>query len=144
MVSCSCSEGDSLSDNNGVIVALSTLLAVAVIALIISIVINIVQHKQQSRCVTTIMQSVRRYCKTVCCRYDISQSNLRSRINQSLSGNNRYDVEQSRYSEVKQSASGNNIVTDSTIRKPLKSSEPEYETVTDSKPAECANNESWL
>ena len=135
MITCSCSEGDSLSDNNGVIVTLSTLLAVAVIALIISIVINIVQHKQQSRCVTTIIQPVCTYCRTVSCRYVISQSNLRSRINQSVSGNNRYDVEQSRYSEVTQSASGNNTITDSTIRKPLKSSEPQYETVTDTKPA---------
>ena len=90
------------------------------------------------------MQSVCRHCRTVCCRYDISQSNLRSRINQSVSGNNRYDIEQSRYSEVKQQTSGSNTVTDSTIRKPLKSSEPEYETVTDTKPAECANNVSWL
>ena len=91
--------------------------------------------------------SVCSYCRTVCCRYDINQSTLRSRINQSVSGVNRYDVEQSRYSEVKQSVSGSNTVTDSTIKKALKSSEPEYETInitTDPKPTESANNESWL
>ena len=72
---------------------------------------------------------------------------MRSRINQSVSGVNRYDVEQSRYSEVKQSVSGSDTVTDSTIKKSLKSSEPDYETIniiTDPKPTESANNESWL
>ena len=91
--------------------------------------------------------SVCSYCRAVYCRYDINQSALRSRINQSVSGVNRYDVEQSRYSEVKQSVSGSNTVTDSTIKKALKSSEPEYETInitTDPKPTESANNESWL
>ena len=75
------------------------------------------------------MQPVCSYCRSVCYRYDINQSNLRSRINQSVSESNRYDVEQSRYSEVKQLVSGNNTIIDFTIRKPLKSSEPEYETV---------------
>ena len=87
------------------------------------------------------------YCRAVYCRYDINQSTLRSRINQSVSGVNRYDVELSRYSEVKQSVPGSNTLTDSTIKKPLKSSEPEYETInitTDPKPTESANNESWL
>ena len=86
-------------------------------------------------------------CRTVCYTYDINQSNLRSRINQSVSGNNRYDIEQSGYSEVKQSVSRNSKITDSTIRKPLKSAEPGHKTVSitsDPKPTECANNESWL
>ena len=39
-------------DNNVVIIALATLLAIAVIGLVISVVINVVQRKQ-SRCVVT-------------------------------------------------------------------------------------------
>ena len=48
------SDGSS-DDNNGVIIALATLLAIAIIGLVISVVINVflvVQHKQ-SRCVVT-------------------------------------------------------------------------------------------
>ena len=125
--------------------ALSILLAVAVIALIISVVINIVQQKRQSRCVIIMMKSNLEL--PVVHRYDINQSNLKSRINQSALGNSRYDVEQFRYSEVKQSVSGSSAITDSTIRETLRSSEPECETInitTDPKPVECANNESWL
>ena len=56
MASC----GDDSDDNNGVITALATLLAIAVIGLVISIVINVflvVQHKQ-SRCVVTSIHSM--------------------------------------------------------------------------------------
>lgn len=81
-------------------------------------------------------------------RYDINQSVLRSKIKQSVSGtNNTYDIEQSRYSEVKQpAASGNNTFTGSTIRnESITPSEPEYEIITaDSKPVDNVNNESWL
>ena len=45
--------GDSGLDNNhGVNIALATLLAIAVIGLVISVVINVIQRKQ-SRCVVT-------------------------------------------------------------------------------------------
>ena len=145
MATCSCSEGEGFSDNNGANVAIFILLAIAVIALVISVVINIVQHKRQSRCVIILIKSNAEL--PVVHRYDINQSNLRSRINQSALGNSRFDVEQIRYSEVKQSMSGSNTITDSTIRETLRSSEPECETInitTDPKPPECANNESWL
>ena len=93
------------------------------------------------------MCSVSYYNKTVCCRHDVNQSRLRSKINQSVN-NNIYNVEQSRYSEIKQSASaGSNTITDTTIKKPspVKQSEAEYETIIiDPKPTECVNNESWL
>ena len=42
-------------DNNGVIIALATLLAIAVIGLVISVVINVflVVQRKQSRCIVT-------------------------------------------------------------------------------------------
>ena len=48
------SDGSS-DDNNGVIIALATLLAIAVIGLVISVVINVflVVQRKQSRCVVT-------------------------------------------------------------------------------------------
>ena len=53
--------GDSGSDdNNVVIIALATSLAIAVIGLVISVVINVIQHKQ-SRCVVTSIYNVCSY-----------------------------------------------------------------------------------
>ena len=57
---CCGDECDDSDDNNGVIIALVTLLVIAVIGLVISVVINVffvVQHKQ-SRCVVTSIHSM--------------------------------------------------------------------------------------
>ena len=82
-------------------------------------------------------------------RNDINQSRLKSRINQSLSVNNYlYSSEQSKHSQIKQPvvSGSNDTVTDSTIKQPVKPSEPEYETITtDTKlAADNTNDESWL
>ena len=109
----SCDSCDDPDDDNGLITVLATLLAIAVIGLVISIVINVffVVQRKRSWCVVT------RYILviyiTICCRYDVNQSNKR-------------------YSDVKHSLS-----IDYTIKDPLKykPSEPEYEAVeTDNKP----------
>ena len=52
---------------------------------------------------------------TICCRYDVNQSNIR-------------------YSDVKQSVSRGYTIKDSTNEKPVQPSEPEYEAIeTDAK-----------
>jgi len=99
----SCS--DCSSDDNVVTAVLATLFTIAVIGLVISVVINIVQRKQ-SRCVVTIV-SFYVVMASCCCRYDVDQSSMR-------------------YSEVKQSVSGSNTITDF---KPVKPPEPEYEYI---------------
>ena len=52
--------GDDSDDNNGVIIALATLLVIAIIGLVISIVVNVlfVVQRKQSRCVVTSMHSM--------------------------------------------------------------------------------------
>ena len=60
IVTTEANSGDDSDDNNGAIGALATLLAIAVIGLVISAVINVffvVQHKQ-SRCVVTGIHSM--------------------------------------------------------------------------------------
>ena len=47
---------------------------------------------------------------TICCRYDVNQSNIR-------------------YSDVKQSLSRDSAIKDSTIKDYVKPSEPEYEAI---------------
>ena len=51
---------DDSYDNNGVIIALATLLVIAIIGLVISIVFNIllVVQRKKSRCVVTSMHSM--------------------------------------------------------------------------------------
>jgi len=91
-----------------VIAVLATLLAIVVIGLVISVVINIfvIVQRKQSRCVVT-MVSFYVVIASCCCRYDVDQSSMR-------------------YSEVKHSVFGSNTITDS---KPVKPSEPEDETI---------------
>ena len=95
---------------------LAVLLGIAVVVLVICIVIIVflvVRHRQ-SRYVVISIHFI--YLQlTVCCRYDVSQSNIR-------------------YSEVKKS-----VLSDYTIKDSInvKSSEPEYEAVgTDHKPTD--------
>ena len=95
------------------ITVLATLLAIAVIGMVVSIVINVffVVQRKQSRYV--VISIVTLYV-AICCRYDVKQSN-------------------NRYSDIKLSLS-----KDYTIKDPMKykSSETEYETIeTDHKPA---------
>jgi len=87
---------------------LATLLAIAVIGLVISVMIIVffMVQRKQSRCVITIV-SLYVVMASCCCRSD-DQSSMR-------------------YSEVKKSVSGSNTITDS---KHIKPSEPEYETIT--------------
>ena len=106
----SCNDPD---DDNGLITALATLLVIAVIGLVISIVIIVffVLQCKKSRCVQLVYILVIHV--TICCRYDVNQSNKR-------------------YSDVKQSLSIDYTITDPLKYKP---SEPEYEAVeTDNKP----------
>ena len=51
---------DDSENNNGVIIALATLLVIVVIGLVISVVINVlfVVQRKQSRCVVTSIHSV--------------------------------------------------------------------------------------
>ena len=110
---CNCCDntGDNTDDNNGVNIALATIMVIAIIGLVTSIVINVfvIVKLKQSRCVVTSIHSM--YLQlTICCRYDVNQSNIR-------------------YSDVKQSVSRNHTIKDA------KSSEPEYEAITiDHKP----------
>ena len=69
---------------------------------------------------------------------------LRNKINLSVN-NNIYNIEQSRYSEIKQPVSSrSNTITDTKLT-PVKQPDPEHETIlTDHKPTDSANNESWL
>ena len=113
--------GDDSDDNNGVITALATLMVIAVIGLVISVVINVlfVVQRKQSRCVVSSIHCT--YCCSLeyCCRYDVDvdqQSNVR-------------------YSDVKQSVSRDNTIKDPTYVNIAKPSEPEYEIIeTDHKP----------
>ena len=57
------SNDGSSDDNNGVIIALAALLAIAVIGLVISVVINVflVVQRKQSRCVVTSIHCMYSY-----------------------------------------------------------------------------------
>ena len=98
---------------------MATLLAIAVIGLLISVVINvvvIVNHKQ-SRCdvITNTPCSSVVILDCFCCRYDVDQSDVSVR-----------------YSDVKQSVSKDQTITEY-ANQYIKPSEPEYEAI-DTKP----------
>ena len=60
MVAVEASSCSSSDDNNGVIIALATVMVIAIIGLVISIVINVfvVRKLKQSRCVVTSIHSM--------------------------------------------------------------------------------------
>ena len=62
-----------------------------------------------------------------------------------LGEGNTYDINKSRYSEIKPSALGSNTITDSKSNKPADPTEPDYETIMtgDTKPG-SAHSETWL
>ena len=106
-----CNCGDNTDDNNGVNIALATIMVIAIIGLVTSIVINVfvIVKLKQARCVVTSILSIQLQL-TICCRYDVNQSGIK-------------------YSDVKQSVSRNHTIKDS------EPSDPEYEAITtDHKP----------
>ena len=108
--------GDDSDDNNGVITALATVMVIAVIGLVISIVINVFLgvKLKQSRCVVTSMHFIIQLQLTIYCRYNVYQSNIR-------------------YSDVKQSESRDHTITNPAQCKPTE--EPEYEAIENYKTA---------
>ena len=79
-------DSNDSDDNNGVIIALATVMAIAVIGLVISIVINvfIIVKLKQSRCVVTSTFYVA--IVDYFCRYDVNQNTIRySDVKQSVS-----------------------------------------------------------
>ena len=107
---------DDSDVNNGVIIGLATLLVIAVIGLVISIVVIVffVVQRKRSRCVvTSIIFYIKLYRWEYCCRYDDDgdqQSNVR-------------------YSDVKQSVSGDNTIKNYRYANTARPSEPEYEDI---------------
>ena len=113
---------DDSDDNNGVIIALATLLVIAIIGLVISIVVNVflVVQRKKSRCVVSSSYTFYVAIVEYCYRYDVDQqSNIR-------------------YSEVKKSVTRDNTVKDPTYVNTVKN--PTY--VNTAKPSESEYYES--